>query len=466
MNWVKAGTTFQGMNKSFAGATPPAIPKPPRGDASGGLAAARPRPTTPVQPAQPVQQPQQPAAQPAAAPGLGGGMMGMLSQLGTPQGFSAAAGMMPGLFKGLSSFGMPAVMGTYGYLNSLGGGQGAKDWQTLTNPNYKAGSFIKGAANPWVSQGIQIGRRLPALEMEMAHPAASVATRNPWVNLPNVVHAGLDTGLNAAQALPPDDVKAGNPLPTIGKHFAMDMGRREAMHQALNRSVKYWGPKLGIQSASKIPGIKGGFLWDTPINALEDVGDFAGVMPYWAGGKGDTLWFDPKRDNQGQLQFDENGNVVGRSGWNPKALGNWDMRQHDRDTTPDGKWGFGMMQTGIPGVDNTMSYAGSSVNAYNHPLKSLYSLERFQDRDMNLTRDWGALRHPGGLRSPGYQAQSIPGIYAQHYALKTDQPNQEFMPGGSRHEAEKEIWTRRGKYHPVYNPGESSGKPWSAYLGF
>jgi hypothetical protein len=325
------------------------------------------------------------------------------------------------------------------------GGEGANDWKVLTDPNYKA-AFIKRAANPWLGGGL----------------AANVANiRNPWLAPDPLTFTtqGPGAGVPVAAATAPE----GHPLQTVGKDVAMDMARREAMYQGLSRSAKLWGPKLGLQEAQHIPGLKGGVLWDTPLNMLEDTGDFAGVLPHWAGGKGDTLWFKSQRDPQGKLQYDQNADLAGQYQWNPSAFGNWDMQQFNRDTTPNSKWGFGMMETEKPWLDAPLSYAGSSLNAYSHPLKGLYSVGKFGGYDMNPARDWEALIHPSRLTSSGWQAQSIPGIYAQNEMLQADKPVAAYGPGGKYYDAERQHWL--GRYHPVYNPDESKGKPWTAYLG-
>jgi hypothetical protein len=455
MNWVKLGNTFSGANSSFNAATPPPIPRPaaprPTGDISGGLSGSTgtsnivrtpAAPTAPATPATP-QTPARPinTVQPAGP----GGLMGMLGSLGTPQGFATAGTMMPGLLQTVGNVGgMPALMGTYQYLKSLRGGEGANDWNTLT----KGAGHNKQAANdPWMAV---LRNRMPVLH-------------EPWGAAEHAAE-GLH-GLT--QAVPRDDLQTGNPLATAGKHMAMDLARREAMFQGLNRTAKHWGPRLGAQEAKRIPGLKGAFYLDTPLNAIEDVGDLAGVMPYWAGGKGDTLWFKAQRDPMGNLMYDANGDLKGETRWNPNALGNWDMKQFDTDTTPNDRWGFNLLHTGTR-ADAPLSYLGSSLNAYNHPLKSSYSLGKFMTYDMNPIRDWDALSRPELLRSPSYHPNSIPGTWAQTNALQPGMPAPQMLPGGPRYAAERAALKRQHLFHPIYNPDEPGG--WEQYqrqqLGF
>jgi hypothetical protein len=343
----------------------------------------------------------------------------MLSNFGTPQGFGQAAGMMPGLFQGVGQLGgLPALMGIYQQLKSMRGGTGANDWSILTNPNYQ-----KTAA---------VGDEV------LTSPAPSLAGQ-------------------------PEPTPVGHPYRTIAMNLGMDVARREAMHQGLNRSAGIWGPRLGAQAAKRLPGLKGSLLLDTPVNAIEDLGDAAGMLPHWAGGKGDTLWFKANRDPEGQLQYDENANLQGNYGWNPSAFGNWDMEQYNKDTTPTSQWGFGFGHTGNQAADESLSYLGSAYNAYNRPVKGLSSLGKFQYYDMNPFRDWEAMANPSLLSRPSYHPVSIPGILAQNTVLDPHKPVPAFQPGGNYFDSERQHWA--GRYHPVYNPTESNGRPWYASLG-
>jgi hypothetical protein len=381
-------------------------------------------------------------------------MMGMLGNAGTPQGFASLAGMMPGAVRTLGNIGgMPAIMGTYQYLKSMRGGEGANDWKILTDPNHKA-AFVKQALNPWLGVSA-LGNRA----------AAGIGSSNPWLQGQN---NDLDFQMGGiGSRMPLSDLTksetVAHPGRTIAKNLGMDLARREGMYQGASRSAKFWGPKLGLEAAEHIPGIKGGLLWDTPINAAEDAGDLAGVLPHWAGGKGDTLWFKAQRDPGGNLQYDQNADLQGQYGWNPRAFGNWDMQAFDKSTTLDGKWGFGLAQSGNPRLDNALSYAGAAYNGASRPLKGAYSLGKFQYYDMNPLRDWDAIAHPSRLTNADYHANSIPGIAAQNMALGTSLPAPNYMPGGKYFDAERRHYA--GRYHPVYNPDESNGKPWYAYLG-
>jgi hypothetical protein len=433
MNWVKFGIGSNDANAgNSSGGLAPGGAKSTTSSATAPAAPAVPKPAaTPTPASSPAVNTQPPA--PQWGPQLGGGMLqNMMGSFGTPQGFGAAAGMMPDLFRGIGRVGgLPALMGIYQMMKSQGGGQGAHDWQILTDPNYKA------AAAYGDDQLFALARGL-----------AGSASQQPALPQPPPT---------------PTPVPEAHPYQTIAKNIGMDLARREGLHQGLNRTAKFWGPRLGAQAAMRIPGGKGSFLLDTPVNALDDLADAAGVLPNWAGGKGDTLWFKANRDPEGELQYDENARLQGHYGWNPGAFGNWDMRQFDKDTTPNQEWGFGFGHTNSRAANEGLSYLGSGVNAYSHPLKGLYSAGKFQYHDMNPFRDWEAMADPSLLSHAAYHPVSIPGIVAQNQVLSPHSPAAAFQPGGKHFDSEKQHWA--GRYHPVYNPAESNGRPWYASLG-
>jgi hypothetical protein len=285
MNWVKYGSEagtgdssggIGGSKPVGSGAATPATPKP---------AATPTPPATPPVNAQPTQ--------PQWGPQLGGGGMfqQMLSNLGTPQGFGQAAGMMPGLFQGVGQLGgLPALMGIYQQMKSMRGGVGADDWSILTNPNYQktaaAGDEVLTSASRSLAGQPGSWQNLasaPAAWRVMPKDTLGSLSQNAG-RLSHAVRPGLDdvaTGLvDQMPASAQEPAPEGHPYRTIAMNLGMDVARREGMHQGLNRSAGIWGPMLGAQAAKRLPGFKGSLLLDTPVNAMEDLGDLAGVLPH------------------------------------------------------------------------------------------------------------------------------------------------------------------------------------------
>ncbi len=202
----------------------------------------------------------------------------------------------------------------------------------------------------------------------------------------------------------------------------------------------------------------------TLVNTGFDAADYAGLYSM-DNSKDELAWWKHKRDAEGNLIPDKYGNPEGGVAWNPSAIGHWNMKPHQKSTTPN-DYILDDMQTGNPNLDRTLSYGTAALSSYMSPAKSYASLHNFGNNEANpimsgdTLQDWRNVRdQPNKGRFSQSDSQSVPLIMAQNIASGVGQPNR---LARSQRLKEMKIWKDSGKYHPVYNPtgrGDNSELP-------
>jgi hypothetical protein len=436
------------------------LPKPPK-----PLAPA-PRPiqpqaqsTTPIKPAAPTQTP--------AAPATGGFD---LSNLRSPQMFGMLAGALRPVTQSVMQYGgMPALAAIYGMFT------GNKDWSTAMSaaPNNGIGTNLTKMPQqqPTVYSGGPVGPMKTA-SFRLPLPVAD----NNELKMPTFVKAAWGNGTRAAGPNMAPAYKGPNPfndiVPTaptpeasapgsnsgqVLKHFGTQLAAYEGTRRGLEQTAKAISPGV----VTKAPGLRGGFGVDTAVNIGGDLLDLAGIRST-DGSKPHSFWEKPVLDAKGLPVLDAKGMPKAQTGWNPKAFG-WDMKHFDRGTTVDGKSMLGGQN------NNYASYAGAALHGYQHPLKGLYSMGKFQYKEMNPLVDlasgsgrkaWGDVLSGEGAKDVG--GKSIPLTVANNAVTRPWMPDKEYRAGGSMHQTEAKIWKDQDKYHPVYNRDGKKGRPMMA----
>jgi hypothetical protein len=446
-----------------------------------------PPPTAPPVPApKPTPQAQQPPAKPSGP-----------FNVGTPQGFASLAGMFRPVTQAvLQSGGMPALMGIYGMVS------GNTDWQNAMtkNPNYTGQSQLLTPSKPLRPAPATPAPTAPREVTASFRFPLPVCTANGRLTMPRFEKkADSDWGYTATpKELPTpawgfggsapvdpgpawgylpgasgsaESTPATEPQPAIGPHLVQrlgtDIAAYEGINQTLKRTAPHILPRLGVQGAMRVPGIKGGLLWETPINAATDLLDAAGIhdIDGSKGGLG-SFWRAPDKDTQGEIVRDALGNAKTHYGWNPGAFG-WNMAEHAKGTTPDGTIALGL-GTGNEKLDDVGSYATSALRAFTNPLKSSRSLGSFAWYDMNpivqaLTNadereGWQRFMRKKPLSG---QETSIPLSLLNHNLVSQPwRTGAAFRPGGQHFDREAMRYTTEDRYHPVYNPTGSVDQPW------
>lgn len=317
----------------------------------------------------------------------------------------------------------------------------AKGLNVTSSPNPWAKGL--GAAghdvNPWAK-----GLNMAARDSSSMAPDLVNATQGA---IPRELPSADDAGSATSSA-----------LKGLAANFGVQAGTRVAVQQGLKKGL----PRLGIQGLSKAPGLKGGIGIDTLINSGTDILDATGAYNI-DGTKELAGWQKPKLDDQGQTLRDVNGSPQWDYGYNPEGFG-WNMANHNKNTTPDGTIALGL-STGNPLIDDPASYATSAINAYNSPLKSSRSLQKFWlDENNPISRDsvtnWTDLKKSKGVLDTTESSLPLKAINN----LVGSQPWHEtksYQPGGAYYDAEAERYKKQNKYHPNYNPAGGESRPWA-----
>ncbi len=250
----------------------------------------------------------------------------------------------------------------------------------------------------------------------------------------------------------------------LGVFAGTRMGVEKGMRSILPKSMQLQALGQAAPTAGRIgrglAKLKGGLLWDTPVNmALEGL-DAAGIHNM-EGHKPLRVWQKPKTDGSGNPTTNPDGSPAWEYGFNPSATG-WDMKAHQADTTPS--WTLGDRTTGSDAADAALSYGVSSLNAYQSPLKSMKALGDFSKTTFNpletARNDYSKLKDmAAGKKVVNMNDASLPMTIANQLATRPDKPSHLYSSGSDLANSEAAILKRQDRYHPIYNREGTIGRP-------